>query len=53
MLMRSWLLSTHKPLAHALLDAAAELLDISAYPLDAVQRHMTHLQYKVRTNMGY
>ena len=38
MLMRSWLLSTHKPLAHALLDAAAELLDISAYPLDTVQR---------------
>ena len=28
----------HKPLAHALLDAAAELLDISAYPLDTVQR---------------
>ena len=28
----------HKPLAHALLDAAAELLDTSAYPLDMVQR---------------
>ena len=28
----------HKPLADALLDAAAELLDISAYPLDTVQR---------------
>ena len=26
----------HKQLAHALLDAAAELLDISAYPLDTV-----------------
>ena len=28
----------HKLLAHALLDAAVELLDISAYPLDTVQR---------------